>query len=81
MLLKVGYYREFSPDGSEVEWGLVGGPVWKIMVKVTWKFVLKFQRHKLTYFKKHFVKCINISWSDWELSVDWREVRRRKDLR
>ena len=30
---KVGYYREFSPDGSEIEWGLVGGPVWKNMVK------------------------------------------------
>ena len=31
--LQVGYYREFTPNGcDEIEWGLVGGPVWKLMV-------------------------------------------------
>ena len=79
---KVGYYREFSPDGSEIEWGLVGGPVWKNMVKITWKFFLKLYRHKLTHISKsYFVKCIDIYWSDWELPVGWGKAWRRKDLR
>jgi hypothetical protein len=29
-LLQVGYYRELGPLGS-LEWGLVGGPVWRVV--------------------------------------------------
>ena len=57
---KVGYYREFSPDGSEIEWGLVGGPVWKNMVKspgnIFWNFIDTSVTQVDTYFKIIFCK-------------------------